>query len=271
MANLEELLEQDRTLVMGVVNVTPDSFSDGGRLASSTEAVEYAQKLAADGADILDIGGESSRPGAEPVSEDEELARVVPVVEGLRGSGVCLSIDTYKPAVARACLDAGAEIINDITALAETEMRDLAAERGAPVVLLHMPGTPETMQDHAAYFDVVKEVRLYLAKRAEEALFAGVRRVIVDPGLGFGKLAEHNWQLLRRLSHLSALGYPVLSGPSRKSFIGEVTGVEDPSHRVYGSMAAVALSVANGARIVRVHDVAAAKQTVAVADAIRLA
>jgi dihydropteroate synthase len=255
---------------MGVVNVTPDSFSDGGRYLRVDEAVRQGVRLVEEGADILDIGGESTRPGSDPVSEQEELDRVVPVVERLAESvDARISIDTYKPRVAAECVARGATLVNDVTALAEPEMARIAADGGAGVVLMHMRGRPKTMQQDVIYGDVVAEVRSFLAERGARARAAGIDEVIVDPGIGFGKTAEHNFELLRRLAELTTLGYPVLVGPSRKSFLGSLASKLPPSDRLEGTLAAVALSVWNGASIVRVHDVLETRRVVEVVDAVR--
>lgn len=262
----------ERTLVMGVVNVTPDSFSDGGRFLRSEDAVRHAIALAEDGADIVDIGGESSRPGSEPVGEQEELDRVAPVVEAVVGAvGARVSIDTYKPGVAAACLSLGADIVNDITGLEDPEMIRVAKDGGAGVVVMHMRGRPKTMQTDTAYDDLVGEVRRFLAERADRARAAGIEEVIVDPGLGFGKTAAQGFELLKRLGELAPLGYPLLIGPSRKSFLGTLPSALPPQERLEGTLAAVAVAVINGASIVRVHDVAQTKRVVEVVDAIRRA
>ena len=262
----------DRTLVMGVVNVTPDSFSDGGRFLRVDDAVAQGLRLAAEGADYLDIGGESSRPGAEEVGEQEELDRVAPVIERLAaGVDVPVSIDTYKPSVARECLRLGARMINDISGLGDPEMIRVATEAGASVVIMHMRGRPKTMQRDPHYDDVVGEVRTFLHERAAQAREAGIEDVIVDPGIGFGKTAAHNFEILRRLAAFTSLGFPVLVGPSRKSFLGALPSGLPPEQRLEGTLAAVAVAVVNGAAIVRVHDVAATKRAVEVADAIRRA
>ncbi|MCX8035984.1 MAG: dihydropteroate synthase [Candidatus Sumerlaeia bacterium] len=257
--------------VMGIVNVTPDSFSDGGRFLDPERAVAHGLQLIADGADILDIGGESTRPGAEPVPADVELRRVLPVVERLRQTNVLLSIDTAKAVVARAALEAGAHIVNDVTALrGDPEMAHVAADFGAGVVLMHMQGTPRTMQANPTYRDVVAEIGGFFAERRQAARAAGIADecMVFDPGIGFGKTLEHNLAILRRLGELLSLGRPVLVGPSRKSFIGKVLDVpvED---RLEGTAAAVAIAVWNGAAIVRVHDVRAMKRVAQMAAAIR--
>jgi dihydropteroate synthase len=256
--------------LMGVVNVTPDSFSDGGLYLDPAKAIEHGRELERDGAAILDVGGESTRPGAEPVSVEEELRRVVPVIAGLAGGEARISIDTSKAAVAAAALDAGAEIVNDVTALrGDPEMAALCAERGATVVLMHMLGSPRTMQENPVYEDVVAEVEAFLAERVEAAVAAGIpeERIWLDPGIGFGKTAEHNMELLRRLAELRELGRPLVVGTSRKSFIGRLDG-SDAGERLGGTVASSVLAAAEGAEVLRVHDVAEARQAVAVAGAI---
>jgi dihydropteroate synthase len=262
-----------RTLVMGIINVTPDSFSDGGRTFDAASAVERGLQLAAEGVDIIDVGGESTRPtGARPVSAQEELARIGPVVQRLaRQANVPISIDTMKSEVARAALDAGAEIVNDVSALAaDPAMGALVAERGAGLVLMHMRGTPQTMQEHADYRDLLGEVIDELAAALVRAQEAGIaaERICLDPGYGFAKEAQASYQLLRRQRELLQLGRPLLAGVSRKSFIGRAVG-QGPSERLHGTLSAVALAVANGAAIVRVHDVDAARDAALVADALR--
>ncbi|MEQ1855265.1 MAG: dihydropteroate synthase [Longimicrobiales bacterium] len=255
---------------MGVLNVTPDSFSDGGRYLRVEDAVRQGLRLAEEGADILDVGGESTRPGSDPVSEQEELDRVAPVVERLVASvPVRLSIDTYKPRVAEVCLARGATLINDVSGLADPEMIRVAREGGAGVVIMHMRGRPKTMQQDVAYDDVVHEVRAFLAARAAAARGAGIDEVMVDPGIGFGKTAAHNFELLRRLGELTSLGVPVLVGPSRKAFLGSLASQLPPSERLEGTLAAVTLAAWNGASIVRVHDVLQTKRVVEVVDAAR--
>ena len=256
--------------LMGVVNVTPNSFSDGGLYLDPGAAVAHGRQLVREGADILDVGGESTRPGAEPVSEEEELGRVVPVIRGLAGSQARISVDTSKAAVAAAALEAGAEIVNDVTALrGDPGMAGLCAERGAGVVLMHMLGEPRTMQDDPRYDDVVAEVKAFLAARLEAALAAGIaaERVWLDPGIGFGKTAAHNLELLRRLGELRELGRPLVVGTSRKSFIGKLDG-SPADRRLGGTIASSLLAAIEGADVLRVHDVAEVRQALQVAAAI---
>ena len=255
---------------MGIVNVTPDSFSDGGLYLDAPSAVAHGRELAADGADVLDVGGESTRPGAAAVSAAEELRRTEPVVRALAESGFEVSIDTSKAAVAEAALDAGARIVNDVTAFAaDPELADLCADRGCGVVLMHMQGTPRTMQEHPSYDDVVDDVKAFLATRVEFAVDRGVaaERIWIDPGIGFGKTPEHNLNLLRRLGELRDLGRPILIGTSRKSFLGKLTGreVED---RLGGTIASNVLALEAGAEIFRVHDAGAVRDALLVAEAI---
>ncbi len=255
---------------MGVVNVTPDSFSDGGLYLDPEAAIAHGRELAAAGADILDVGGESTRPGAEPVAAEEELRRVVPVVRSLSQLDCEVSVDTSKAPVAAAALDAGATIVNDVTALrGDAAMAALCAERGATVVLMHMLGEPRTMQEDPRYGDVVAEVKSFLAERLEAATAAGIaeERVWLDPGIGFGKTAAHNMELLRRLGELRELGRPLVIGTSRKSFIGRVDG-SAAGERLGGTIASSVLAAAEGAEVLRVHDVAEVRQALAVAAAI---
>ncbi|HEY8615541.1 dihydropteroate synthase [Phenylobacterium sp.] len=262
---------------MGVTNVTPDSFSDGGRHPDPSTALAHARRLIADGADILDVGGESTRPGAEPVPEAEEIARVIPLIRAIRAeSAAPISIDTMKPAVARAAVAAGATMWNDVAALRYApDALDTAAELGCDVVLMHMQGEPRTMQAEPRYEDVVEEVAAFLLDRAEAALAAGVRRerIWLDPGIGFGKhMIRHNLPLLARLDRLVGLGFPVLLGASRKSFIGAVDGGgRGPSERLGGSLAAALAGAAAGVAAVRVHDVRETVQALRVWAAIRAA
>jgi dihydropteroate synthase len=256
--------------LMGVVNVTPDSFSDGGLYLDRDLAIEHGEELARAGAAILDVGGESTRPGAEAVSLEEELRRVEPVIAGLAGGEATISVDTSKAAVAVAALDAGAGIVNDVTALrGDPEMAALCAERDATVVLMHMLGTPRTMQRDPVYEDVVEDVKAFLSDRVEVALAAGIgeERIWLDPGIGFGKTAEHNLELLRHLAELRELGRPLVIGTSRKSFIGRVDG-SDAGERLGGTIASSVLAAAEGAEVLRVHDVAEVGQAMAVAGAI---
>jgi dihydropteroate synthase len=257
---------------MGIVNTTPDSFSDGGRFADPAAAVEQGLVLQAEGADIVDVGGESTRPGAPAVPADEEIRRVVPVVERLRARAPSLpiSVDTSKPEVARAALDAGADLVNDVHGLAAPGMAEVVAGRGVPAVIMHMRGTPADMASHAVYQDVVGEVAAELAAAVARAERAGVlrERIVLDPGIGFAKTPEQSVALLAGLARLRSLGYPLLVGPSRKSFIGKLTGAAVPE-RLPGTLAAVTACVLAGAELIRVHDVAPARQAAQVAAAIR--
>jgi dihydropteroate synthase len=256
--------------LMGVVNVTPDSFSDGGLYLDPEAAIAHGRELARAGADVLDVGGESTRPGAKAVGEAEELGRVVPVIGGVSDAGCRISVDTSKARVAEAALQAGAEIVNDVTALrGDPAMASVCAERGATVVLMHMLGEPRTMQDDPRYGDVVSEVKGFLAERLQLAVAAGIaeERIWLDPGIGFGKTAAHNMELLRRLGELRELGRPLVIGASRKSFIGKVDG-SAADERLGGTIASSVLAAAEGAEVLRVHDVAEVRQALAVATAI---
>jgi len=260
-------------LVMGVVNVTPDSFSDGGRFLDSDAAIAHGLELASEGAAILDVGGESTRPGAEPVPEDEELRRVLPVVEGLaaENGNWAISVDTAKRAVAEAALEAGAVIVNDVTALrGDRGMAELVAERGTRCCLMHMLGEPRTMQDAPVYDDVVSEVKAFLEERLAFATAEGVAEdnVWLDPGIGFGKTVDHNLELLRRLDELVAIGRPIVVGTSRKSFLGKLAGGRPESGRLAGTIATNTLALERGASVFRVHDVDAAVDALAVAGAL---
>ena len=260
-----------RYRVMGVLNVTPDSFSDGGRFLAPDLAVAHGLELAAQGAAIIDVGGESTRPGADVVGEAEELERVIPVIERLRASGVDaqISIDTAKASVARVALDAGASFVNDVTAFrGDSQMAALVAERGAECCLMHMRGDPRTMQSEAHYDDVVAEVRDFLAERAEFAIAAGIapERIVLDPGIGFAKTAGQNFELLRRLDEITALGFPILVGTSRKSFLGLVTG-RPSDERLAGTIATCVMAFERGAALLRVHDVGPVSDALAVAAA----
>ena len=260
-----------RTLIMGVVNVTPDSFSDGGRWLDPAAAAERALELEAAGADLVDIGGESTRPGAAPVPAEEEIARVVPVLERLSGKlRVPISIDTWKGPVARAAFAAGAEVLNDISALRfDPELAAAAASSSGPVVLMHIRGTPRDMQESPVYADVVGEIAAYFRERIAWAAGRGIApgRLILDPGIGFGKTLAHNLEILRRLRELASLGRPLLVGPSRKSFLGAILG-RPPGERLMGTAAAVAAAIFSGAHLVRVHDVREMREVAAVADRI---
>ncbi len=270
------LSDPDRkTLVMGVINVTPDSFSDGGRYLDVESALAAAGRMIEQGAAILDLGAESTRPGALPVEADLQLARLEPVLAAMKSRGmigrVTLSIDTTRSAVARRCIELGATMINDVSAgRDDPEMFPLAADTGAAIALMHMRGTPLTMNDLAVYGDVVAEVESSLLERASVAQAAGIERgrIVIDPGIGFAKTADHNLALLRALPRLAGHGYPVLLGTSRKRFLGTLTGKTDPAARVAATMASVAWGVIHGARIVRVHDVDEAADTVKVIEAL---
>ena len=261
-----------RTAVMGIVNVTPDSFSDGGRYFDSEKAIAHGIVLADQGVDIIDIGGESTRPGARPVSAREEIERVLPVIRGLRRVvSTPVSIDTYKAEVARAALDEGADMVNDISALRfDPAMVSLVAVAKLPVVLMHMQGTPQTMQQRPHYHNVVEEVKEFLRSRIRFALEAGVNadQIIIDPGIGFGKELDDNLALLRGLPTFASLGQPILVGPSRKTFVGKLLDV-GPEERLEGSLAAAVAAVLAGASIIRTHDVKETRRAMRIADALR--
>jgi dihydropteroate synthase len=253
------IVRLDRPRVVGIVNVTPDSFSDGGQHATTDTAIAHGLQLAEEGADVLDIGGESTRPGAREVTLEDELARVIPVIEALaKRTSLPISIDTYKPQVMRAAVAAGAGLINDVHALRKEGALDAAASLGVPVILMHMQGTPADMQAEPAYDDVVAEVHTFLAQRIFACEMAGISKkaIVIDPGFGFGKTTAHNLALLAQLSRFTELGVPVLAGLSRKRTIGEITGRE-LADRVHGSVAAALIAAQNGAMLLRVHDVAA--------------
>jgi dihydropteroate synthase len=255
--------------IMGVVNVTPDSFSDGGEFLEPQRAVAHGERLMAEGADILDVGGESTRPGADPVSADEELRRVLPVVEGLANQGVPLSIDTAKAQVARAAIDVGASIVNDVSALRfDPELAAVVAQAGTECCLMHMLGEPRTMQRDPRYDDVVSDVKAFLEERLAFAIAQGIpeERIWLDPGIGFGKTLAHNLELLRRLDEIVAIGRPVVVGTSRKSFLGKLTG-RGEKQRLPGSIATNVLALERGGSIFRVHDVAEARDALTVAAA----
>jgi dihydropteroate synthase len=262
--------------LMGIVNVTPDSFSDGGQYLEADAAIAHALALIGEGAEIVDVGGESTRPGAEPVGAEQELRRVLPVIEGIAasdyapGAGPQISVDTSKASVARATLDAGATLVNDVTALrGDPEMAALIAERGAECCLMHMLGEPRTMQEQPRYDDVVDDVKAFLLQRMEFAVGEGIaeQRVLLDPGIGFGKTVAHNLELLRRLGELTELGRPLVIGTSRKSFLGRVAGAPQGSQRLAGTLATNVLALERGASVFRVHDVAPAREALAVAAA----
>ena len=273
---------------MGVLNVTPDSFSDGGQFNTASKAIAHAKSLVAGGADIIDVGGQSTRPGAEIISAEEELNRVVPVVKALRSGKdndsaipdiasatlrdrTLISVDTWRATVASAGIQAGANIINDVTAgMGDREMLPLVAELGVPVMLMHMRGTPQTMQQLTDYEDLIGEIYEFFQQRIEAAISCGVKRdrIIIDPGIGFAKTYEHNLELLRRLSEFKSLEVPILIGASRKSFIGKILDQPDPKQRVWGTAAACCAAIANGANIVRVHDLPQMRDVCRVTDAI---
>jgi dihydropteroate synthase len=268
--NDERPSESESMLVMGILNITPDSFSDGGVHFGRDKAIDAALRMEQDGAAIIDVGGESTRPGAGPVPVDEELRRVVPVVGALRDSGAQISVDTMKLTVAEAAVDAGATYVNDVTAFRHApEMAGFVADRGCDCCLMHMLGEPRTMQDDPRYDDVVDDVRAFLEQRAEFAVGEGVReeRIMVDPGIGFGKTLDHNLELLRRLEEIAALGFPVVIGTSRKSFLGRLTGREDPHERVAATLATNVMALERGAAVFRVHDVAPTRDALLVATA----
>ncbi|UCG79477.1 MAG: dihydropteroate synthase [Nitrospirota bacterium] len=258
---------------MGILNITPDSFSDGGTYYDAAMAVEHAISMVENGADIIDVGGESTRPGSDPVSLDEELRRVIPVIRSLAGElEVPISIDTYKSEVAREAIDAGASIVNDISGLRfDSEMANVVAEHQIPVVIMHIKGTPKNMQKDPIYGNLIDEIRVYLKESINIATEAGVHedKIIVDPGIGFGKTYEDNLEIIKRLDELKDIGRPILIGPSRKAFIGRILGDLPFSERIEGTAAAIAVSIINGANIVRVHDVKEMSRVTRVADAIK--
>ena len=258
---------------MGILNITDDSFSDGGKFLDPSTAVSHGLKMIQQGADIIDIGGESSRPGSTPVSPETQISRVTPVIAKLsHQTDTPISIDTTSSKVAQAALHAGAAIINDISALrADENMASLAAQLSVPVILMHMQGTPADMQKNPTYLDVVQEVKQFLNQRIDFALAAGINRgqIVIDPGIGFGKTNEHNLLLLQKLNQLHDLDLPILVGPSRKAFIGNILDLKDPTDRLFGTAAAVAYAVFNNAQIIRVHDVMEMYQTVKLAAAIK--
>ncbi len=263
-------LDVSRGVLMGIVNVTPDSFSNGGESFELEDAIRRGLALGQQGASIVDVGGESTQPGVDPVPVEEEKRRVLPVVEGLASQGVVVSVDTSKPAVAEAAIELGAEIVNDVTAGASPGMVDLVAATGVGVVLMHMQGKPRTMQENPAYADVVTEVRLFLAARVETLAVAGADRasIAIDPGIGFGKTTRHNLELINGLEELALMGLPVVLGTSRKTFLGKLTGVAEPADRDRVTAVTTALGFERGARVFRVHDVSSSRDALAVAAAI---
>lgn len=269
--NFQNLEIGRRTLVMGILNVTPDSFSDGGVFYSPETAVKHAEMMETEGADIIDIGGESSRPGSGPIPDEAEASRVLPIIEKLAGRiKIPISIDTYKSSVARLALEAGASIVNDITALTgDPDMASLVADFGVPVILMHKKGTPKDMQVNPSYESLMFEIISFLADRIKTATDAGIAhdKIIIDPGIGFGKTIAHNLEIIRRLKELKSLGKPILVGTSRKSFIGKILDLP-VSDRIEGTGATVAMAIANGADIIRVHDVKEMVRVARVTDAI---
>ena len=265
---LKELLSK-KPLIMGILNVTPDSFSDGNRFIDVDKAVEHAKQMIKDGADMIDIGGESSRPGSDPVPEEAELKRVKPVIEKLaKETNVPISIDTYKPKVAEECLRSGAGIVNDITGLKNNDMVKIAAEYKAPVIIMHMLGSPKTMQEDISYDNVIDDIKDFFRERIEKAKQAGITQIMLDPGIGFGKTTEHNLQILRRLNEFKELDCPILIGTSRKSFIGKILDIDDAKQRVSGTIASNIIAINNGADIIRVHDVKEHKEALKIIEAI---
>jgi dihydropteroate synthase len=265
----EYTLRFEKTLIMGILNVTPDSFSDGGLFDNVDTAVAHGKKMVSDGANLIDIGGESTRPGAAPLTENEELGRILPVLtQLLHEVSVPISIDTYKPHVADTCLKAGAHLINDITGMTNPEMRKIVAKHNVPVVLMHMKGTPKTMQQNPTYKDLFGEINAFFREQIHKAQKEGIQQIIIDPGIGFGKTVDHNLEILKHLGVFKSLGCPICVGPSRKSFIGTITGLS-AKERLEGTLAAVTIAIMNGANIVRVHDVKECKRAVQIIDAIR--
>lgn len=269
------VIDKSRVTLMGILNVTPDSFSDGGRFTDASSAIDHAETMMDEGANLIDVGGESTRPGSEPVPEDEELRRTIPIIEALVSKGIPVSIDTSKPGVAKRAIASGASVVNDVTGLRDPQMIEVVANSEANVCIMHMLGVPRNMQANPIYGDVVRDVREYLHHAASLAEQAGIAsdRIWIDPGIGFGKTALDNLELLRRLDELVSLGYAVLVGVSRKSFIGRILGSGDKprgvDERVFGSLAAQSFAQLMGAHILRVHDVGAARDSVAVLEAIR--
>jgi dihydropteroate synthase len=267
------LTEDSGPVIVGILNITPDSFSDGGDFLDPEAAARHAVAMLDEGAGILDLGGESTRPGSDPVSQEEELGRVIPVIERILAAcpEAVISVDTYRADTATAALEAGARIINDVTSLrGDPSIASVVEKAACPVILMHMQGEPKTMQNEPHYDDVVREVKDFLAQRAEHAISAGVRpeNIILDPGIGFGKNLEHNLALLRNLDAIVDLGFPVLVGASRKRFIGDISGVQEARERVFGTVAATVLAYERGASYFRVHDVRANREALAVAEAV---
>lgn len=264
--------KQIKTLLMGILNVTNDSFSGDG-IIQPNSAISWGEQLIAQGADILDIGGESSKPGAQPISEKEEINRVIPIIQHFaKKDNIILSVDTCKPRVAEMALKAGAHIVNDITGLNDPEMALIVAKHKAKIVIMHMQGNPQTMQQKPVYENILKEISDYFSERIERAISAGIpmENIILDPGIGFGKTLDHNITILKNIAHLkSTFSCPILIGTSRKSFIGTLTGKQDPQDRIFGTASSVAISIANGADIVRVHDVKEMRDVAKVVDALK--
>tara|TARA_B100000214_G_scaffold356176_1_gene314580 strand:+ start:335 stop:1159 length:825 start_codon:yes stop_codon:yes gene_type:complete len=269
---IDKLLHDSKVLVMGILNVTPDSFSDGGRYTKANIAVDHAFKMIDDGADIIDIGGESTRPGSISVSKDEECTRILPVIESIKNinSKITISVDTYKASVAKKAIEAGADIVNDISGLTfDPDMIPLLYEEAKPVIIMHINGKPKTMQKNPTYDDLLKDVINFLKCQSDYAKESGIKNnhIILDPGIGFGKTFNHNFTLLKRLDEICNLGYPVMIGPSRKAFIGDVLD-SPPDDRLEGTLATVVAGIINGARIVRVHDVKEVKRVVKITEKI---
>jgi dihydropteroate synthase len=269
------LLSGPDPVLMGILNVTPDSFSDGGEFFGIEAAIFQAETMLDEGAHIIDVGGESTRPGSDPVNSEEEMRRVISVVRGILEARpeALVSIDTYRASTAEAALDAGAQIVNDITALGDPKMAALIAQRSCPVVLMHMLGEPKSMQQNPRYEDVVREVRDFLAARAERAIAAGIaeENIVLDPGIGFGKTPQHNLELLNNLDALVQLGFPVLVGASRKSFLGKILGSDAARSRLFGTVASTVLAYERGATLFRVHDVQPNREVLAIAEAVHRA
>jgi len=258
-----------KTLIMGILNVTPDSFSDGGKYTNSQKAVDYALKMEDEGADLIDIGGESTRPGAKPVTIEEELNRVIPVIDGIRrNTTIAISIDTYKSSVAATAITTGANIINDISGLRfDNDMIRLASELQVPVIVMHMLGNPQNMQNDPSYYNLMEELIFFFQERVDLMTSNGILKnnIILDPGIGFGKTVEHNFTIIRELSRIVGLGFPVLVGPSRKSFIGHILNLP-PEERIEGTAAAVTAAIMNGSHLVRVHDVKKIRRVVKITE-----